>query len=205
MVLFLSSRCHKVDSHDFWIIHTWVAKSLHWHLSLYFAAPFRITEGQVRTLSAESCHLSSWCWVLHSSEQKNRWGLARGLLMMAFSVREWVRRVWPSLHWACLLVLLMQVSVPVAQWGQADFGVWSREMFIERPGKEMGGSCPKNPELHDGLRQGTFKSQVREQSLWSACAQFSGWWTGTRVVSQGLTLSVLRLQETWGCVLMVVK
>ena len=34
---------------------------------------------------------------------------------MAFSVREWVRRVWPSLHWACLLVLLMQVSVPNVQ------------------------------------------------------------------------------------------
>ena len=50
VVLFLSFSIYKVDAHDLCTIHTWVAKSLHLHLSLHFAAPVRIPEGQVRTL-----------------------------------------------------------------------------------------------------------------------------------------------------------
>ena len=37
------------------------------------------------------------------------------------------------------------------------------------------------------------------------CAQFSDWWWDSRVGSQGLKLSVIRLQEAWGCVLLIVK
>ena len=50
VVLFLSFSIYMVDAHGLCVICTWVAKSLHLHLSLHFAAPFRIPEGQVRTL-----------------------------------------------------------------------------------------------------------------------------------------------------------
>ena len=53
----------------------------------------------------------------------------------------------------------------------------------------------------DGFQESIFKGQVREGSRrvydWSVVKY------GT--VSQGSTLSVLSLQEAWGCVLMVIK
>ena len=67
----------------------------------------------------------------------------------------------------------------------------------------------KSLELPKRFQQSIFKSQVREGDC-RVCDQILHnsmivWWSGNRVVSQGFTLSVLRLQEAWGYVLMVIK
>ena len=63
----------------------------------------------------------------------------------------------------------------------------------------------KSSELPEGFWQSPFKSQVREVG-WKVCDQvvhnfLTGWWWGSRVMSWGWTLSVLRLQEAWDSVL----
>ena len=54
-----------------------------------------------------------------------------------------------------------------------------------------------------------FKTQVTEQSCrvhdQLVHNSLISWWWGRRVMSQELTLSILRLQEAWGYVLMVIK
>ena len=82
----------------------------------------------------------------------------------------------------------------------------------------------KKPEFPEVFWENTLKSQVGEAGRMgggtdggrgrggghrvcdTACAQLSDWlMVGGRMVSQGLTLSVLRLQEAWGCVPMVLR
>ena len=60
----------------------------------------------------------------------------------------------------------------------------------------------KSPKLPEGFWQNTFKSQVGRWGEWGAVtgsvivhSSLIGWWRGSRVVSQELTLSVLRLQR----------
>ena len=58
----------------------------------------------------------------------------------------------------------------------------------------------KSFELHEGFWQSIFKRQVWEGSGYRVCdklvhSSLSGWWWGNRVGTQGLILSVLRLQE----------
>ena len=60
----------------------------------------------------------------------------------------------------------------------------------------------KKLKLSDGLQGSILKGKVRERSC-GGCDQLVynsliGWWWGNRVVSQGLTLWILRLQLDWG-------
>ena len=110
---------------------------------------------------------------------------------------------------------LAQSPIPPVMWktvyvpgvgGRWDclfcFWVWSREGFIAGPSKEKGGSGSQKPELPEGFWKSIFKGQVREADhrVWDDLMHKSltGWWWGSRVLSQGLTLSVLRLPEAWG-------
>ena len=58
-------------------------------------------------------------------------------------------------------------------------------------------------------QQSIFKTQVTERGcrIHDQLVHNSliGWWWGRKVMSQGLTLSILRLQEAWGYVLMLIK
>ena len=83
-----------------------------------------------------------------------------------------------------------------------NISVWSRERFIAGPCKETGGSWPPDPKLSESFQQNISKGQVREEGQ-RVCDQLMhscliGWWWCNKAVSQGLTLSVLRLQVTWG-------
>ena len=51
---------------------------------------------------------------------------------------------------------------PMHTEAKQDIGIWSRERFIEGPCKEMGVSCPQNPEFFKGFQQDIFKGKVRE-------------------------------------------
>ena len=50
------------------------------------------------------------------------------------------------------------------------------------------------PKFSDAFQKSIFKGQAREGSKDVWPSQFSDWWWGTRVASQGLTLSTLELQ-----------
>ena len=101
------------------------------------------------------------------------------------------------------LMLLGQVLVPNAQWGQTNrnVGVCSRERFIAGPSL-------KSPMLPKVFLQGIFKSRVWEgdHKVGTQLVHSSviGWWWWNRVVWERLTLSVLRLQEAWGYMLIVI-
>lgn len=122
----------------------------------------------------------------------------------------------PLLHWSLMLVSrsyldhgplelvfsIVQVPVPNTQWGQTNQNVrvWSRERFIAVPCKENGWLVPqKDPKLPKQNCRGFLKARWGRwewQGKWSACAHFSDWLM-VRVVSQGLSLSVLKLPGTW--------
>ena len=116
----------------------------------------------------------------------------------AFSFMQGRRGTWPG-------ILLTQVHMPKVQWGQTngEVEVWSREMFLAGLWKEVGGSGPpKISKIPKGFQQSFFKDQVLEMGH-RLCDQLLdssliGWLWGNRAVSQVLTLSVLRLRETWG-------
>ena len=108
------------------------------------------------------------------------------------------------LVWRYIFIVLAQVRVPNAQWGQTNWNVrvWSRERFIAGPYEETGGFCPKSPELPEVFGQtflkarwGRWGRRLCDQLMHNSLTH---WWWGNRVVSQGFTLSVLRLQEAWG-------
>lgn len=79
------------------------------------------------------------------------------------------------------------------------YSLEQKKRFIAEPCKETGvAKTLKILELPTEFQQSAIKNQVRKgvmQGRGSASAEFSDWlMVGTRVVSQGLTLAVLRLQ-----------
>ena len=66
----------------------------------------------------------------------------------------------------CISLSVRSVTKPslYVQWGQTNWiiRVWSRERFVTCPCKEIGDSCPSNPELSKGFQQSTFEGKVRE-------------------------------------------
>lgn len=108
-------------------------------------------------------------------------------------------------HKIRMIILLTQVHMPNAQQGQTtgEVEAWSRESFLVGLWKEVGGSGPpKISKIPKGFQQNFFKDQVLEVGD-RVCDQLLdssliGWLWGKRAVSQVLTLSVLRLGETWG-------
>ena len=93
---------------------------------------------------------------------------------------------------------------------QTKMPVFGAESFIAGSCKVRGGSCSNSPELPKEFHQSILKGQIREWGVRRVCNQLVhnsliGWWWGNRVVSQRLTLSFLRLQGSWGYVLLVIK
>ena len=114
--------------------------------------------------------------------------------------------IWVSLtfyYFSLGLAALQTKSVlnPVV-WGQKKkktVGVWSKERFIERV--KQGVHAQNNPnsltDFRGELLQGRWG---RKCSVGDHLHHYSliGWWWGNRVVSRGLTSSVLSLQLVWG-------
>ena len=110
-----------------------------------------------------------------------------------------------------------QVFVQVCGQTNQNIRFWIRESVIAGPCKAMGVSCPKKPQTPPkGFSSKAFLKceGSGSQGLWLACA------TGSVIslctvlwlangdgigLSQRLTLSVLKLQEAWGYVLIVIK
>ena len=74
----------------------------------------------------------------------------------------------------------------------------------------MGGSCCKKLQLSKEFWHSALEWQGRQgERCCEVCdrlVQFSDWLIRREQgVSQGFTLRVLRLQEAWGCVLLVIK
>ena len=131
---------------------------------------------------------------------------AMNLLTFSFNVyTSWEQRI--HILDKAFLLLLMQVRVPDTQWGQttetSEFGAESG--LLQGHARIRGfhvftwafqAHALKSLELPKGFRQ----SERAGRRVWDQPVRNSliGWWWGYRTVSQGLTLSVLRLQETWG-------
>ena len=98
-------------------------------------------------------------------------------------------------------MLLAQVCVPNAQWGQTNWniGIWSRERFTAGPCQEKRYFLPWKVSASSRFWQSTFKSQVRDEgsrvSNQLMHSSLTGWRWGSSVLSQVWTLSILRLQE----------
>ena len=108
----------------------------------------------------------------------------------------------------------IQVHVSDAQWGQTNrnVGVCSRERFVAESCKETRWLMPyKASSFQKGFSKAFLKAWLGERGVCRVCDQncdhnsLFDWWGGSRVISQGLTLSVLRLQEAWEYVFKVLK
>ena len=72
---------------------------------------------------------------------------------------------WPSLTVA---VTKCKFVCPMHPEAKQYWNVWSRERFIAGPCKEMGGSCPKNPNSPKGFNKASLKVRW-ERGLVSCC------------------------------------
>ena len=102
----------------------------------------------------------------------------------------------------CVTLLSNPCSCPWRQREQ-NIGVWNGDRFIAGAMQgECSGSCSKDPNSLMGVREAFLKvrwgwgtHRVCDQLVYKSLI---GWWWGKRAVSQGLALSVLRLQWVWG-------
>ena len=92
----------------------------------------------------------------------------------------------------------------------SEFG--AEKSLLQSHARTWGAHTLKRPELPKGFLQSTFKSQElgvwKGEFLGSVISLCSILWPAdgeVTAVSQGLTLSVFRLQETWGHVFVVIK
>ena len=103
------------------------------------------------------------------------------------------------------LQTLTQVRVPDAQWGQKNLEFEAEKGLLQGYRRRMSGSLAKKPPAAQEVsakhflkgRWGRGDCRVCDQLVYNSPI---GWWWSGGVVSLGLTLSVLRLQEAWGCV-----
>ena len=125
------------------------------------------------------------------------------------ALRRWAGEVGYIIE--ALQQVLMQAPVPNTQWGQTngndEFG--AEADLLKGPTRKYMAHALKTLQFPAGLWQNTFKSQVRDGG-WRVYDQLVhnsliDWWWENQVVSQGLTLSVLSLQEAWDYVLIIIK
>ena len=89
-----------------------------------------------------------------------------------------------------------------------NVGVWSREVLLPDHARRQGAHALKVSNYVKSFGKALWKAKwgredhIRDQLLHDSLI---GWWWSSWVASQGLALSVLRLQEAWGCVLMVIN
>ena len=100
---------------------------------------------------------------------------------------------------------------PKALWGQTNWNVrfGAEKGLLLGHIRRWGGSSPKKPKVPKGFQQSIFKRQVGHGGVGGHRVKvhnsLTSWWWGNRVMSQELSLSVLRLQEVCGYMHMVIK
>ena len=94
---------------------------------------------------------------------------------------------------------------------KAKLNLWSleqRKVLLQGHARRQGGSYPEKPGAPQGFQQSIFKSQVKVggHGIPDQILQFSDWlMMREEGASQGLTSSVLGLQEACGCDLLVLE
>ena len=83
------------------------------------------------------------------------------------------------------------------------WGLEWRKVYCRGHARRMQWLMLKRPKLPNGCQGSIFKGKMREGGGHRVCDQlvyksFIGWWWGKRAMSQGLALSILRLQWVWG-------